>query len=441
MNDVVFCFVFFYFIALIFFTLRILKVNLNRIGLFVITLYTLFVFSYLGAFPLYFEWFPYRVSCGISEPEKVIRLLLYSMTAITTVVGTYLLLTYSSKNNLSFVDKEIGSHFLKKKNSFGSLLILGLIVLVFMMYLQKIEKIALFEVFKHGFKAGEKARSLMGNNFGGKYHRYKVFIVDILNFVSFSYFAKYLISKDFLSKCLFYFTFSFSIFTALFTTQKAPILFLLIGYFFVYVMVAKKGKIPLKESFIALAMLMGIGSLTYVFFMNTRMENALINVLNRTLTGQLASAYFYTEYFPEVSPFLNGLSMPNFGGVFPHESFELTKELMNWKFPKLRETGMVGTMPAPFWGEGYANFGIFGIFMFSVISGFLIYIAEFFFSRIEKNPVSIGLYIWMILHYKDLALGGLFNFIFDFYLGSVLIAYFIITMIDNLNLSFPSKNR
>ncbi len=100
---------------------------------------------------------------------------------------------------------------------------------------------------------------------------------------------------------------------------------------------------------------------------------------------------------------------------------------MNWRFQGLEELGIVGSMPTAFWGEMYANFGIVGVLLTPLLVGILLYLIEYVMKRIYHNPITIGLYVWLILHYKDLSFGGLSKFIIDFYLIIVLL---IVTMLS-----------
>jgi len=115
-----------------------------------------------------------------------------------------------------------------------------------------------------------------------------------------------------------------------------------------------------------------------------------------------------------------GASMPNPGGLLPVDHYRLTVEVMNWIKPDMFEKGVVGSAPTIFWGELYANFGVAGVAIVPVFVGILVYAMTCSARLIASSPVRIGFLVWLILHYKGLALTGVSGFMPDFYLVMVL---------------------
>jgi len=100
----------------------------------------------------------------------------------------------------------------------------------------------------------------------------------------------------------------------------------------------------------------------------------------------------------------------------PFETFELTKEIMNFAQPENLANGLIGTMPTVFWAEAYANFGIIGIFIIPFIVGIVVWIFQYCINKFENTPIKVALYVWLILHFKNLSISGFSDFIVDFYL-------------------------
>ncbi|MBF4349498.1 oligosaccharide repeat unit polymerase, partial [Vibrio anguillarum] len=114
--------------------------------------------------------------------------------------------------------------------------------------------------------------------------------------------------------------------------------------------------------------------------------------------------------------YLLGRSFPNPGGLMPYEPYRYTIEVMNWLFPDLVETGVVGTAPTVFWGEAYANFGPLGIPIVAFIIGCLIALVSYLVSKLEINPLTIGFFVWLILIFKDLSVTGFSDYLYNIYI-------------------------
>ncbi len=94
-------------------------------------------------------------------------------------------------------------------------------------------------------------------------------------------------------------------------------------------------------------------------------------------------------------------------------------------------------MPTIFWAEAYANFGLIGVYVIPFIIGIIVWIISFLMTKISNTPIKIALYIWLILHFKDLSITGFSGYIIDFYLiftvGVFLPLIFFKTKYQNLN--------
>jgi len=165
---------------------------------------------------------------------------------------------------------------------------------------------------------------------------------------------------------------------------------------------------------------------------------ALMSVFSRTFTGGVQPAYHYLEFFPQHHAYLMGKSFPNPMGLLPFEPYRLTVEVMNWRFPGLESAGVVGSMPTVFWGELYANFGVTGVVVFPFFVGIGLFVIAYLSDRLENTPLKVGLLVWLVLHYKDLAVTGLSGFMFDFYLFGVVGVVLVVMFLSN-NLKIKNK--
>jgi oligosaccharide repeat unit polymerase len=264
-------------------------------------------------------------------------------------------------------------------------------------------------------------RSLIGSDFSGKYHWYRLFMRDLMSLAAFATFAVYLLRSTTLNLIVFVYAFLISSFSMLAASEKAPFIWLLIGFFLTYSIVKFSGRIKIKFILFLAAILMIVLGVMYSYFMNT--ENVLVGIqrglFSRALTGQIQPLYHYIELFPSHFNYLYGRSFPNPGGILPFENFPLTREVMAAVNPQLAERGIVGSMPTFFWGEMYANFGYLGILIPPVFVGIFVYWFNVVLFRLRMTPLTIAFFVWSIMHFQRLAFTGLSGFIVNFTLAII----------------------
>ncbi|MBE0472501.1 MAG: oligosaccharide repeat unit polymerase [Methyloprofundus sp.] len=401
-----------------------------RVGLPQFVVISLFFFAFLGTLPLYFGWDEYRVNVGVTDRLLVFQVMLFSgITMLFAVVGAVFAKTVFNKPAILNRFETIQ---INRKEARFLLLLVGFVLVVLYVYLNKIPKVALLVALFDSVSESKIARSMMGNDFSGKYHWYSLVIHDLANILTFSFFALYLAVRKKIYLFLFIITFFVSAFTALMATEKGPFAWLLIGLFLVYVLVKSSGRYPLKQLIVFFAIVLTFIALSYMFFMGTgELGQAFLNLFSRAFAGSIQPAYHYLEFFPDHQDFLMGASFPNPGGLLPHQPYALTKEVMNWVNPSGVEIGIVGSMPTVFWGEAYANYGLVGVFFIPFIIGFLLYLVDVVISKFIDTPFKIGFYVWLLIHYKSLSITGFTGYLIDFYLIVLSFIFVLIISISN----------
>lgn len=412
--------------AIIVFLLNIAGERINRVSLVNIVTLSVYAFSIVGTMPLFYLLDEYRVATGVVDKTLIFEiLLLSSINIIFMLIGVIFVRRIIGVNSKSI------NRTIQKLTNKQMIILIALLVIsvsVAFLYILQLDNVALFVALELGAKEAGVARSLMGNDFSGKYHWYHLFMNDISQVVVFSTFAIWLTARTKPNLILFIFSFLYASFVAIIATEKGPMSWLIIGLFFIYILVIKKGSVPAAEAFKFIPILIVPIILMYLYFTNTEdLFSAFSNIISRSFTGQITPGYFYLQYFPGVKDYLWGGTFPNPGGIFPFRPFEYTVELMNWVFPEVAASGVVGSMPTVFWAESYANFGIFGIPVIAIVVGFFLAIMSRAVGLLEWNPISIGFYAWMIIHYKDLSGTGFSNYFVD---ASVLIIFSIVLSIN-----------
>lgn len=405
------------------------NLKVDRVGICSLVFWGIIIYQYLGLPILFFGLDRFRVT-DVNNEKIIFDVFFYTSITITLLLSGFFV-GFKFLNKFSFYKKNHSIIDLSTSQNSRLILVTIVCILVLLSYLNKIgfENVALFSAIGIiDSKASDVLRSGMSNAFEGKYHWYYLFMNRILLLCSFIFYIKYLINPFRLNRVLFIFIFLITVFSLTISTEKGPVAFFLIALFFINSIVKRNGIIPIKALFSILSIIVII--LTSFYFLFMRVDNfgdAFSSVFSRTLTGQIEPAYHYLEFFPKVHPFLNGKSMTNPMGIFPFESYNIAQEVMAWYNDSQLVTGIVGSMPTIFWGELYANFNYYGIFIFTPIIGLIIYVIDVYVSSFRLTPTSIALYVWLCMYFFNLNGTGITNYLFDIYLFFIVVVYIFIT--------------
>ena len=431
MIDFLFISTFFFSLLSFFILFRISSVNLFSIDLISISFIALIVFSFIGTYPLYFYWDSFRVAIGITDKLLITKvMLLSSLNIIFFMFGVIFfkqvikVINNSQKFSLK-IRQQITPAALKINNSQVLFLLLLFIVclLTLYIYINKIDKLAIVAAFIDGYGASKEYRSEMGANLKG-YHWFKLIMYQLGNFLCFCFYALYKKYNTLIYRVLFIISFTYSVFIAVMATEKAPLVYLVIGLFFTHILIFKNGLLDKNRILGVISLLLIVLITFYIIFMGaTSPVDALTAVFSRAFTGSIAPAYFYLQFFPEIHDYVPMATWPNPGRLLPVESFRYTVEVANWKFPDLELKGVVGSMPTVFWGEAYANFGVVGVPLIAFVMGIYITVVNAYFKGRLNTVVNVAGYVWVILFFKDISITGFSHFII-----SVYFIFFIIMM-------------
>ena len=431
MIDILFVFCYLMFPLIIYLLMKANGLSIFKLTIPSFVILCMFAFAYIGTIVLYFGWDAYRYASGVTD--KMIMLNVYGFTTWTifTLVMGYIF----SKNIIGFGSIKTPSYNLRPLNKKEKRWLFFLLLFCFAilaLYISKVPRVALIVAIVDGYRESKLARSLMGNDFAGKYNRYHLVMHHMLNLVTYVYFANWLYLKKKGAFIIFLIAFLGASFAALMATEKGPFAWLLIALFLTYVLVKKDGEISIFASIKLLLLIIASMVILYIFFMgSSNIGSGIASVFSRSFTGQIQPAYHYLEFFPAQQDFLLGRSFPNPGGILPFEPYRLTVEVMNFKHPELATQAIVGSMPTIFWGEMYANFGLIGVLVMPFIVGVALYAISYVLGLMENTPIKVGLLVWAMLHYKNLVATGLSGFMVDIYLVGILGVVFLVVMLAN----------
>lgn len=414
--------------------LRIAKERVLRISVISVTVVALYLFSVVGLLPLFYQWDATRVNSGVVDQGLVVNVLLFSFLNLHFFLFGVIFEKKISKRRLV---KDINFPAAKPptKNQLVMLLvILSVSMLVFLSYILNFNELAIFTAINSGAADAGVVRSEMSNDFSGKYHWYKFFMYSVSQFVAYILFANWLWKGGRLNFILFAVAFFYAAFVAIAAVEKAPLMWFLVGLYMTHAFVKSNGIVKIgKVAPLLMVLTFGL-VLMYQYFMGAEdISDALGRIISRAFSGSISPAYFYLEYFPDVSDYLYGATIPNPGGILPYTPVRYTVDVMNWVFPSLPSRGVVGSMPTVFWGESYANFGPFGIPVVAFFMGFIVSKINSYILGMRLNGVVLGFYVWVILEIKNISESGFGAYVYNIQIILMLLLVFVLLRFDRKN--------
>ncbi len=273
------------------------------------------------------------------------------------------------------------------------------------------------------------ARSMMGNAFEGGYHWYNFFMRDGLIFLTLTLYASRSANRTSAPIAVLIFMTLCTGFSTIMATEKGLAVDFMIALFLVLAFTNNNGNLPLKGMAMLFFGVVIVLSSFYILFMgDSSIYAAIESIISRGLTGSLQPIYHYIEYFPQYHEFLYGRSFPNPGGMFPFIPYDLTVNVMNFVQPEHLDIGVIGTMPAIYWGELYANFGWLTTVIVPIFVGVLLYLVNRLALNLNRTPTSLALLVWMMIHYKNLSITSVSMFLFDLKLILMSCLYIFLTI-------------
>ena len=377
----------------------------------------MYVFQYIGLPILYFGWDAYRFEAGVVDQSRIMQVWIFTSLSITSLIIGFAAARLRLGPLSQFSQSRFSLPTLRHKQYLATVFFGLGAVAVLLMYLDRIglSNVALFSVIDGNEGANlTLSRSKMGNDFGGGYHWYAVFMRDAFQFVWLVLLVDCLF-KATRWKIFYLVLFGMPLaFSLLMATEKAPIAVFLLGVMLSVAWAKLGGRLSLRILLtFGMAVTLAL-AMSYIFFMgDADFFAAIWSIISRGLAGSIHPAYFYLELFPNHLDWLQGQSFPNPGGILPFVPYELTVEVMNWMNPEDAVKGIVGSAPTVYWGEIYANFGPFAVPLAGILLGYWLYALNFLVFRYFTGPVGIALLAWLMIHYQTLAVTSFSVFVFD----------------------------
>jgi hypothetical protein len=412
------------------FILRIGGMSIFKISLPSFLVSAIIVFQYIGYPILFFKLDILRRDEVTDETLIITSWLLTSITTtllcIGSVFGRLVLgrIIYFKKIKINYTKEN-------KIITYRLNIISFLCISILYLYVLKIgtNNIALFNVFDSSLNELSIARSQMGNAFDGKYHWYHLIMREIFMFVTLALIAQKFLYGVNLLNSINIFIFTNLIFSLIMATEKGWLMNYVILIYLLYVIIRHNGKVMINHIFIVLILLCLLLIPMYIFFMkDLGFSFVITSIFSRAFTGSIQPLYHYLEVFPKYHDWLYGASFPNPGGIFPYVPFNIAVEVLNLVQPWNLNSGIVGSMPAMYWGELYANFELILLFIIPPIIGLFLYIINWLIFKIKFDALSAAYFAWMLMHYRDLSITSVSGFIFDINALGVTLTFLLIKL-------------
>jgi len=342
--------------------------------------------------------------------------------------GADIIASMRHNNELSNYLKDVKSNTC---NNYSNIVVFIFLVgiFVFVLYLKKIPFVPILSVISPQGKSPMYFRfAAVGDLFEGKIWWHKYFYAYIPYFISYIAFYNALNERGKKWKIISITIIVYCIFISIFDIQKAPIIFYLISLFFVYYAFKPNVKSKISVYLLTSGLAIILVILMYVFFMGRDYKNALTEATHRALTGQIQGLYGIIEDFSD--EYLWGKSFPPFFiNVLGINFYDLDREMKLYiHFYIDPSTGMVGRAPTVYFGEVYANFGLLITFISMIFVPFVLRLIDnIFLYKAPRNSIFLSFYIFLIFHYKDLALSRFSPFLFD---AQLILMIFILLIIN-----------
>lgn len=245
----------------------------------------------------------------------------------------------------------------------------------------------------------------------------------------FSYFSYIILinKKNLYNLCCYSVILLCTLFVLSYDTQKAPLIFYLVGYIIIYTLISGPIKRRTLIGFVGVSLF--LMSLMYVSFNAT--SNGALDVLldptssmwGRMFISSYAGVPLSFEWFPDV------IKQPTWQIGLPEfvlKAFGLpTMESARLMMLKIEPSGNL--ISSYFIAEAWANYGIFGVIFSPFVIGFCVQFIHLFLLRHRKDPIAIAFYAFMTTRW--VISSGFVNYL---YFKAILIPLVLYLIIRNL---------
>lgn len=265
-----------------------------------------------------------------------------------------------------------------------------------------------------GYISGGGVSSLRQNvtrDFGGIVYIKNIFGLALTPILSYIFYCYYRLYKEKNDLIFFVILFLASVAIVTFDYAKSPLVFYLLGFFFIKV--ALGDNIDYKKLFkyflLTLSLLVGF----YILAGYQDTIFSLFNSYNTGLIGRLTisqafGTYLAFDLYPIVYSHIGFSSLTD---LFGESRDRMAREIMLSVNSQGIIDGTAGVVNTLFVAEAWANFGLLGVIVSVIWVGILVQLIYSTIISSNKNPVILGIYAY--LTYKLPITGGFNDFLYN----------------------------
>lgn len=421
-------------IVVVFCLLRLAGIQLLAVSIPSLLIGTFLAYAWLGLPILFFHLDPHRLD--VDDQETIWLLAAYAGLSFS-ILAAGMFLGSRMFGGIRLPSRNTGVVTIRSMNmvTIGIVLLLvGVCVVVAYLYISALPGIPLMASLSGDVDLAKVLRSRSTNEFEGKLWRYQLFTHTLSPFLVYICFAQAMVRRTIFWWLVFLVPLATTLMSLMIDTQKGPIVNLLIGLLCVSFLTRDRA---IRPGFLvgAIVAILAVAVMQYrVLFVGEHFEffELLARVASRVFCGQIHPAYFYVEVFPEYMQHLNGATFPNPMRILPFEHVNLSYMVMDYMKGPDDTVEIVGSAPTAFWGEAFANFGIYGVAIISLLIGVGIHVVQLLADRMQNSALRAATIGWLAMHFSRLSVAGFSGFLFDVKLVTVVTLAIILNDLNRL---------
>lgn len=415
-----------------------LKINLINVSSFVF--YSLMVFEFIGVTLVFLGFRDHYLIQKISSEEvinKTYLMMSYTMIVLPIIIILSNKFIYKIKNMketyIENVNKEVVLEDKEgRKKIFILITILSVICLIATIYVfYIIGYIPLFKYFDSNFNFAQE-RISSGRNFAGNQYIKNIVMLTITPIISYIAYIYMRTTKERKWTILFVLLFIINIFIKTYDFAKAPLVYYICYFFIIEVLLGKTFKIKKILPFCIVAVTLVVLSYTITAGYKGSYFSLSEGPLSRLMITQAGTLFLHVDAFPNKIDYLKGHSFPPITRfLFGAGEYDIRsgREVMKIYSKAAVENGTAGVMSTMFMGEAYANFGITGTIISSIVVGIVFSSILCIYLKSKKTPLNMALYLEGFIVFTTVLQGGFIDFFYNIQFLVALIVIFSIKIL------------
>lgn len=237
-------------------------------------------------------------------------------------------------------------------------------------------------------------------------------MTPILSYITYIYMR---LTKHIKWKALFIILFICSISVKVYNFEKSPVIWYLFYFYILEILLGNVKNIKYLIIVGAIGLTIILGFYYILFDYQGKLFSISSGPGGRIFMTQIATLFLHVQAFPNISPYLNGTSLPSIYAILfdLNDSWRRSGSVIMKIFaPSSVANGTAGVMNTFFIGEAYANWGIVGVILAPIYIAFLYSLVNSMFLKLRKTPLSIICYLVVFISFSQSIIGGFIDYLY-----------------------------